>query len=385
MATTPLSKYIRNKNINIPETIWLFFTEVYSKDEITGWLADHILEGDIRLPLIPISEDAARADFDKLCSYSVQPPIITNDACTRYTYEKPFSGVIISEGQIGMKASNYFQQWNRFQTDHQRYSGPATSWSNRKDVLITLKALWSMKYDCLDMMVLYHCLALRRYIASQFRPSVAKSLYIRYDAHEIYDPSMGWGDRLVAAAATSQVTKYIGTDPSPLTFPKYLEQVEFYKRFMSKDMEFELYNLPAEELQLQDNCVDYVFTSPPYFNAENYCKDDKQSFMRYSTSEAWLNNFLYPSLTNAWKALKPGGHLSYNISDICGDSKEGVLNEEGRYVIKICDPMCRFIENELGGEFVEFIGMRLSKRPNCHSYDGKTGTSYEPIFTFKKN
>lgn len=374
MASTPLNRYVRNGRINIPECVWGFLKDQYTQEELSNFIADHILDGDIDIPIQDISEKDAIHAFEELCKYNPQDILIVDDACTRYDYTRPFSGRIISDGTIGSAASNYFQQRNRYAVDHDHSPGPCTTWRSRKLIIQTLKALWSMKDVEVTSRTLYTSIQLRKYVASQFKPAVAKAIYTRYNATKVYDPSMGWGDRLVAAQATSQVTKYIGTDPSPATFPKYLEQVEFYKPFIHKEFTTELYNLPAEELVLPPNSCDLVFTSPPYFACEKYIDDDKQSFKRYSTRDAWLEGFLYPSLTNAWNALEPGGHLVYNISDI---NVKGGLQ-------KVCDPMCDFIEQELHCEFIEMIGMRMSKRPNCATVKDKTGTFYEPVWVFKK-
>ena len=54
------------------------------------------------------------------------------------------------------------------------------------------------------------------YIATQFKPIVAKTIYEMSDAKTVLDTSMGWGDRLTAFYA-SNATHYIGCDPNPNT------------------------------------------------------------------------------------------------------------------------------------------------------------------------
>ena len=53
-----------------------------------------------------------------------------------------------------------------------------------------------------------HRFQLGTYIATQFKPIVAKTIYEMSDAKTVLDTSMGWGDRLVAFYA-SNATHYI--------------------------------------------------------------------------------------------------------------------------------------------------------------------------------
>ena len=47
------------------------------------------------------------------------------------------------------------------------------------------------------------------YIATQFKPNVAKAIYQMTDAKKVLDTSCGWGDRL-AGFYTSDAEEYIG-------------------------------------------------------------------------------------------------------------------------------------------------------------------------------
>ena len=52
---------------------------------------------------------------------------------------------------------------------------------------------------------------------SNFRPSAAKLIYEKFGGDVIWDMSCGWGGRLIGFLASSR-PKYIGTEPSSLTF-----------------------------------------------------------------------------------------------------------------------------------------------------------------------
>ena len=62
--------------------------------------------------------------------------------------------------------------------------------------------------------------------------------------------------------------------------------------------------------------LDFVFTSPPYFNREQYSQDDTQSFKAYREYPSWRDDFLIPTLQTAWDFLAHDRFLCYNIADI---------------------------------------------------------------------
>ena len=59
------------------------------------------------------------------------------------------------------------------------------------------------------------------YIATQFKPVVAKTIYDITKADTVLDTSCGWGDRLAGFFA-SQATHYYGCDPNPNTYKQYM-------------------------------------------------------------------------------------------------------------------------------------------------------------------
>ena len=71
------------------------------------------------------------------------------------------------------------------------------------------------------------------YIATQFKPIVAKCVYEMTDAKRVLDTSCGWGDRLAGFFA-SNAEEYYGCDPNPNTYMRYTEQIDRYNRLLSK-------------------------------------------------------------------------------------------------------------------------------------------------------
>ena len=181
--------------------------------------------------------------------------------------------------------------------------------------------------------------------AVNFPPMTAKYLYERFtnDIKEqkqinIYDPSAGWGGRILGAMACrdDRVIHYIGTDPNPANFydndirSRYADLADFYNTktyrgnpFFSETNSYEVFKLGSEEIQHDERFkrykgqLDLIFTSPPYFNREAYSEDENQSYKKYGSSyESWREGFLRPTLETCAEWLKPDRYLLWNIADV---------------------------------------------------------------------
>lgn len=141
-----------------------------------------------------------------------------------------------------------------------------------------------------------------------FRPVVARYLYETYagSGSTVWDPCAGYGGRLLGAAAAG--VRYIGTDVDPDTVEgnRQLAVALGYE-------DYEVVHCPAEEFDCPQ--VDFVFTSPPYFDRERYLGSD-QSWKSYPTLDRWLSGFLLPMMTTAFRALSAGGRMAINIADL---------------------------------------------------------------------
>lgn len=148
---------------------------------------------------------------------------------------------------------------------------------------------------------------------SVFRATVARWVYDTYcpDGGTVWDPCAGYGGRLLGAHTSARVGRYIGTDVEP-------ETVDGNNRL-------------AARLGCADKCVvhehraeafdpgpvDLVFTSPPYFDREQYSTSDAQSWVRHGGSlESWVDGFLRPVICTAHARLPVGGALVLNVADV---------------------------------------------------------------------
>lgn len=165
-------------------------------------------------------------------------------------------------------------------------------------------------------------------IATTFMPPYAKSIYEHFNAESVLDPCAGWGDRLVGAAASSCVKKYVCFDPNRSLRPGYAklmdlfghsvvhldeEHINFSNNFQCNAQPFEI---GARELESES--FDLVFTSPPFFEYEMY----NPSNPKYVD---WLKEFYTPLFIQAWRCVKMGGHVAIHIGDTSAGTIEPFL------------------------------------------------------------
>jgi hypothetical protein len=174
-------------------------------------------------------------------------------------------------------------------------------------------------------------------MATNFMPGYAKAIYEYFDRPAIVlDPCSGWGDRLLGAEVAG-VEKYIGFDPNISLRPGYArimstcghQPVSLTSSSLQFSNTFEIHSLPFEEgapAHLSDNSIDFVFTSPPFFDYEMYTPQNPQ----YSN---WLTEFYEPLFIQSARVVKPGGAVCVYIGDTSAGEIELFLR---RRVMEIC-------------------------------------------------
>jgi hypothetical protein len=197
---------------------------------------------------------------------------------------------------------------------------------------------------------------------SNFRPSIAKYFYENYSNNgDVLDFSSGFGGRLLGAMV-SNIKSYTGTDPSTKTFKGLEKMVE--ELSLDTTPEIILYNKPFEDLDLDlDLEYDLAFSSPPYFNTEEYSYEDTQSFIRYNSVESWRDNFLKVIIDKNYKLIKKGGYFIINVANV---SNYKDLEKDTMELALLC-----------GFKYIKTYKMSLSSLM-------KGGFKYEPIFVFQK-
>ena len=243
--------------------------------------------------------------------------------------------------------------------------------------------------------------------AVNFPPLTAKYIYQKYTDHiqdksnlHIYDPSAGWGGRILGAMSVhDRQIHYIGTDPNTDNYIDELNQsryeylADFFNDktnggnpFFGHRNTYDVYQNGSEEIhknpsfQKYKGKLDLVFTSPPYFNREQYSADESQSFKKFPEYEDWRDNFLRPTLKTAAEYLKNDRYLLWNIADIADGDGFMPLEKDSRDILA-----------EYGLEYVETLkmlmttmrGVKAETVKNCCKINGEL-QKYEPIFVFYK-
>ncbi len=254
-------------------------------------------------------------------------------------------------------------------------------------------------------------------VAVNFPPMIAKFLFEKYTEHckkqeiiNIYDPSAGWGGRILGSMALNgdRHIHYVGTDPNTDNYIPSLNKTryEYLASFFNNNTVSEAHNLfglkrlntfdifqdGSEEIeknkrfQKYKGKLDLVFTSPPYFNKEFYASDETQSCVKFSTYETWRDGFLRPTLETAVKYLKKDRYLLWNIADINCNGALLPLEQDSKDILK-----------SLGMQFKGIEKMALASMPGANRIgeDGKPTAKnfckikgrwikFEPIFVFYK-
>jgi 16S rRNA G966 N2-methylase RsmD len=365
---------VDNNEIYISPDDWVVLNQTISKVEIKQLISDAIKSHNIPLPMRDIAESDAHEAFQRLLNVDTSPLLIDSPWITRYEYSDafPFTDKVIKSNSIGNIASDFFQQTARWKCDSINAPSPYRTWNTEKFRLTLLNGLWSLKVPHVDTRTLRSLIGLRKYIASQFRPSAAKTIYEHFNAKHVLDFSSGWGDRLCGFLASPNTESYTGIDPNKTLIDGYEKQIQLFNTNKQVSMISDI----AENSSIYPNrTYDMVFTSPPYFNIERYTQETNQSFKKYKKIDVWLNEFLYVALENSWNHLNSGGHLIINISDVYSNHT----------INKICDPMNTFISTLSGASYVGCWGYEMRKRPNSGALKNKVGVFAEPVWIWRKS
>src|SRR6056300_1124705 len=238
---------------------------------------------------------------------------------------------------------------------------------------------------------------LRRYsgtqMVSNFRPTAAAALYDIFvdkdsplegtTAGTVWDPSMGYGGRLLGAIAAG--VNYIGTDPC---IPTYEGLEKIRDDYGHSHKQYKLLRQGSETFVPQPETLDFVFTSPPYLGHEMYGDEEEQSFRKFPVQDQWRNGFLLQTIKNAHTGLKPGKRAAFNVANVKSYKtfeedtyecmKEAGFKDIDVWWLSLSTQQGTQAQSTLDGDSVE------SKQKN--NYIGRfarpdiPGRKYEPIF-----
>jgi 16S rRNA G966 N2-methylase RsmD len=210
--------------------------------------------------------------------------------------------------------SDYFNEICRMKCKrYDQTNSPYDYWTNINNVPKIAHAA-AKKYGYLSRYSLRESMYKLIGECTSFRPTLMVAMLNIFNAKSVLDFSSGWGDRLIGCLS-QDVDLYYGIDPNTCLHPHYKDMINTFAP-ENKRHKYVMINKPFEDAQLNDKKFDLVFTSPPYFNLEEYADESTQSMLRYSSLDNWLENFLFVAMNKAWCHLKVGGHMVIIINNI---------------------------------------------------------------------
>ena len=350
--------------------------KTYGKDKMRTHLADYIASERPVFPLKEISKDDMRKCFYDLQKFDTSSICIPNEEIEKEVFEK-YDDYKYSYSEYGLglingpstfnDVSNYFMQDLRLECGSYGFEAPKTRWENNDayDIWKCLGPIWRGINGVQKVIIegkeeliggelsaksYVSAFRLGTYIATQFKPVVAKAIYDITNAKTVLDTSCGWGDRLAGFFA-SDAEEYYGCDPNPNTYQRYQEQISSYNKLLSKPKKVTIWRCGAEDLPYHKlPQIDCAFTSPPYFSTEEYNKggehEEDQSWAKFNEYDKWRDDFYLPV---AEKTMSVSKFMFVNIMD---PKVKGVRYRSGDELV-----------DKFKDKFLGQIGMRIMQRP----------------------
>ena len=355
--------------------------ETYGKETFRATLSEYIANERPVFPLKEITKDDMRKSFYDLQKFDTSSICIPKEQVEKEVFEKyddykyPYSkhGLGLINGPSTYNdVSNYFHQDLRLACGSYGFEAPKKVWEEgtAKDIWKCMGPIWrgingvqkTIVKDLdgsetekliggqLSEKSYISAFRLGTYIATQFKPVVAKAIYQMTNAKRVLDTSCGWGDRLAGFFA-SDAEEYYGCDPNPNTYQRYQEQIASYNKFLSKPKKVQIWRCGAEDLPYHKlPNIDVAFTSPPYFSTEEYNKggehEEDQSWHKFNEYDKWRDDFYLPV---AEKTMSVSKFMFVNIMD---PKIHGVRYRSGDELV-----------DKFQDKFLGQIGMRIMQRP----------------------
>ena len=253
---------VMNKNL------FLHTTEKYGKEEFRKTLAEFITkekppypfkEYDNEEKAIDVFRKLQKADFTNYLS--TPDNVMEKYDDYKYAY-KDYGLGVIDAPPIFNYCSDFFMHDLRMSCGSYGYKSPVDRWNEADNLWGVFGPIWRNVNQERELSVSIYNMTFRlgAYIATQFKPIVAKTIYNMTDAKTVLDTSMGWGDRLTAFYS-SNATHYIGCDPNPNTFKRYKKMIEFWDKLTGGKKTTQIYYCGAEDLPWDEiQYVDCAFT-----------------------------------------------------------------------------------------------------------------------------
>lgn len=172
--------------------------------------------------------------------------------------------------------------------------------------------------------------------ATNFAPIRAKAIYEKFCPKNgiIYDYSAGFGGRMLGALSSKNNYTYIGCEPCKDTFNNLNYLGSQIERVSKRENSFKIFNSCSEDLKLEDNYYDFIFSCPPFYGLERYSTEETQSINKFPKYQDWLEGYVRPTIKNCYRALKPNCYFGVDIFDTTWKNKKYSLVNDWRKIIE---------------------------------------------------
>lgn len=210
-----------------------------------------------------------------------------------------------------------------------------------------------------------------------FPMKIVRSILKKYNVNNNwYDFSCGWGVRLLGAITTG--INYFGTDPNYLLTERLNQLVEDYKVNIGLKSTVDIRTQGSEIFIPEwENKIGLAFSSPPYFDLEDYTIG-KQSYRAGVSYEEWKTNYLYPTLQNIYKYLTDNGILAFNIKN----GKTYMLADDTKELATQCGFQCVDIELLTNNQRITSSGL-INNAENIFIFKKKETKKVVPVVEVK--
>lgn len=160
------------------------------------------------------------------------------------------------------------------------------------------------RYKDSEIKFLYYCYGLCFGRIDAFKIPNALFIYDMFDVKTVIDPFAGFGGRMVGAMLRN--INYIGIDSNVELKPDYERLLADFADECSSTVK--LYFQSSLDFDFSKVKYDMVFTSPPYYNIEQYAHQPKR------TVTEW-DDFYFSVFNKIWENLPQGGTFAINVND----------------------------------------------------------------------
>ena len=213
--------------------------------------------------------------------------------------------------------------------------------------------------------------------ATNFKPMSAQAIVERYTPQNgiYFDSSQGIGGRILGTLTSQKNITYIGADPWKETNICNAKLGDWCEETLGRKNSYKLFCIGSERMRLSNEGIaDFSFTSPPYFDLENYSDDATQCYNMFPEITKWMKGFVGPTIKNTFNILKPGAFYVVDIAD---------FNYGGKKVNYV--ETWKMLAQQVGFEYVGMGKMQLTSRIGANKTNTKRDEGkWEPLLTFRK-